>query len=758
MVHKKNKGMWLQQAAHSGDDKFNWLMHMLTAMLAYVVLILNITKLTGFQELYGLTAMLATGLVLCFLYGVLQKFQMHGWFYPGVLLFLLVFVLIYRQAVLEGVRLFWNQMGDYKTLGTGFSVPELEILNLDKNSSLLRFSILTGGLIALICSFINSCMSVLMPGLLFVGLIWFGSQLSVEYLLITLCSAIVLLLASGKKGKNIPGAMILSCLLAGIFASAFIAAASLPQAKTFAANLSEQMHEAVHKYKYETNYTTLPEGDFRNYIENTTEAKVLSVTMDDPQPLYLRGFTGCTFEENVWKPLETENLAKNEDLLYWLNLNEFYPDTQFAAATVGMKTERKRITVQNTGACSKYYYVPFGLLSGDYLQPENLNEAGVYGYGERTYTYSAISSDSQMITEVLEHLQTDSSEEVLDYRKAESAYRGFVYSHYLEVSQEVKELLEEDWKQISSRYGVTEKLSAEQAQECTLLFLSGCFTEDGVSEKYELPLEAAAGSSYQYATVAAMTLRYYGIPARYAEGYIITEDMAADAQNGATIKIDGSHASAWVEVYQDGIGWIPMNLTPGLGEMTEEEPEPDQSNGAGSSDKSDVKEGEELEETPEEENQSEDPENGFMTSLLKMIQWTILLIILLLLLLILILVLRRKYLLKQKEKKFCSENRKDAAAWIFADTVLLMEKMGLDRGNGSMQGLMTPTEQRFGEEYAKQLQEMIDLNAVAMFSSHEIDESQREEALNFRCITIQHLQQESKWLRRLWLKWILCLY
>ncbi|MEE1035405.1 MAG: transglutaminase domain-containing protein, partial [Agathobacter sp.] len=48
----------------------------------------------------------------------------------------------------------------------------------------------------------------------------------------------------------------------------------------------------------------------------------------------------------------------------------------------------------------------------------------------------------------------------------------------------------------------------------------------------------AEDTSYQYATVAAMTLRYFGIPSRYVEGYVITEEMAENAEDGSSIKVD----------------------------------------------------------------------------------------------------------------------------------------------------------------------------------------------------------------------------
>lgn len=49
--------------------------------------------------------------------------------------------------------------------------------------------------------------------------------------------------------------------------------------------------------------------------------------------------------------------------------------------------------------------------------------------------------------------------------------------------------------------------------------LESCFDGSG---DIALPLaDTADGTTYQYATVAALALRYYGIPARYVEGYTV---------------------------------------------------------------------------------------------------------------------------------------------------------------------------------------------------------------------------------------------
>jgi hypothetical protein len=84
--------------------------------------------------------------------------------------------------------------------------------------------------------------------------------------------------------------------------------------------------------------------------------------------------------------------------------------------------------------------------------------------------------------------------------------------------------------------------------------------------------------------------------------------------------------------------------------------------------------------------------------------------------------------------------------------------MGLDRGNGSMEALCPMAAERFGSEYASWLQLMITLNGRAVFSSREMEESQREEMLRFFEATLAYLKETSNWIKKLWMKWVLCLY
>ena len=317
-------------------------------------------------------------------------------------------------------------------------------------------------------------------------------------------------------------------------------------------------------------------------------------------------------------------------------------------------------------------------------------------------------------------------------------------------------MLQEQWDEIASRYGDANNLTQQQAQECALIFLSRCFPEEGTPEDMELPLETAEGTTFQYATVAAMTLRYFGIPARYAEGYVISREMAAGFDSGETMTVDSSCAKAWVEVYQDGIGWIPMDLTPGIGEILED-PDSNDPNKGNSSDKDTTKKKDKEEE--EEPTEQPEPTGGAMVRIiLETILWSLLIALGIILVIFLILWLRRKLLLGKKEKKFQSTAVSDGIAWIYADTAVLLEKLGFDRGNGSMRELAKPLEEKYGPEFAVQFEAVTDLNDRAMFSSYPMLEEHRMTAGRFHSHVLRKLKSELKWYKRLWLKWVRCLY
>ncbi len=72
--------------------------------------------------------------------------------------------------------------------------------------------------------------------------------------------------------------------------------------------------------------------------------------------------------------------------------------------------------------------------------------------------------------------------------------------------------------------------------------------------------ESNEGYCVHFATAAAVMLRALGIPARYAEGYVV-DGSSFDSQGWAAVPARNAHA--WAEIWLPGTGWVPVEATPG---------------------------------------------------------------------------------------------------------------------------------------------------------------------------------------------------
>ena len=70
-----------------------------------------------------------------------------------------------------------------------------------------------------------------------------------------------------------------------------------------------------------------------------------------------------------------------------------------------------------------------------------------------------------------------------------------------------------------------------------------------------------SGYCMHYAGAAVMLLRNMGVPARYASGYLVPADDFNKAEAGYKATVLDEQRHAWVEIYLDGIGWIPVEVT-----------------------------------------------------------------------------------------------------------------------------------------------------------------------------------------------------
>ena len=82
------------------------------------------------------------------------------------------------------------------------------------------------------------------------------------------------------------------------------------------------------------------------------------------------------------------------------------------------------------------------------------------------------------------------------------------------------------------------------------------------------PVEYFLGTSktgycMHYASASVLILREMGVPARYVSGYIVPRDLFEYESYDCIAKVKDNKAHAWVEIYLNGVGWIPIEVTNG---------------------------------------------------------------------------------------------------------------------------------------------------------------------------------------------------
>jgi len=102
---------------------------------------------------------------------------------------------------------------------------------------------------------------------------------------------------------------------------------------------------------------------------------------------------------------------------------------------------------------------------------------------------------------------------------------------------------------------------------------SGIFTYDTVNVPYasenidyvyEFLFETRRGYCVNFSTAMAVLLRAVDIPATWVKGYTQGEIVDTTSTGSYIYEVTNDNAHAWVEVYFDGVGWMPFDPTIGF--------------------------------------------------------------------------------------------------------------------------------------------------------------------------------------------------
>ena len=337
--------------------------------------------------------------------------------------------------------------------------------------------------------------------------------------------------------------------------------------------LRENIVQNVHDIRYGAD--VLPEGELyaANRLHESKE-DMLRIQVEQQKMLYLRGYVGGKYENGVWTPLpDSAYGGENIGMLEWLEKQGFDPFTQVAEyyrlSDSKQKPESNRVRITLNSASRDSVYAPASLselTDGKTKAQKDSTLRGRGFFGLQKYTLTEVSGSRPSELMVAENwVNAPENEEQARYAAAEAVYRKFVYENYTAVDEKLLPLLNRIFKEEETE---NDGIYSAVSHIREVLKTQVSYTESvPIPHNEEDPIRyfltnSHKGNAVLYAATAVQALRAYGIPARYAEGYYLPVSKTEEDMSEA-VPLTGENAHAWAEVYFDGIGWLPIDVTPG---------------------------------------------------------------------------------------------------------------------------------------------------------------------------------------------------
>ena len=605
--------------------------------IAFWLLLLSMLSIK--LELYAIIALALFPVLLYFV----SRLHSVGRLTPVYALFLPLLVeLVGARYFIDGFRELFNylakavnQVHEMAIFPTGSGYPDTDTPSTPGQLVILLIGFLMAGLFAYaICRKVRwlAIVTAVLPA--FLGFVTGLKPTMPTFIFYAVAATFYLiLLQTRSKGTarrltwlngELSGALLIFLMLLALLLSGFERSENIEEFR-------QQIAQRVTSFRYAPKESVdgMPGGDL-NRAEplQYTEKTVLTVETPDAFSMYLRGFSGDVLEDGRWVPLDSSAYFDDYSLTSpWIRSNYFSPaislgqllDLKWQVQTTqfengereAMNLPRYPITIHNELAYSDRMYAPYEVSAESKgLHHAELSQNGLMAEGlkgKRSYeltVYRPLTKDYGIVGSkavIGEDAPYNSLYEDA-FVPVEKVYRAFAETNEKDIPEEYRDTIADLGAAVVGKTtrvpDATYRIRSFFAKNFT--YSLDVSEPDAAQDPLLRFLETRTGYCAHFATLATLLYREAGIPARYAEGYFISEELAGsvEKETDVTLAVPDSAAHAWVEVYLDGVGWVPVEVTPGFFET--------QNNGSGASSKTPTIQPEEVPEPQDNENNDSD--------------------------------------------------------------------------------------------------------------------------------------------------------
>lgn len=363
------------------------------------------------------------------------------------------------------------------------------------------------------------------------------------------------------------------------------------------------------KYKkYDINYK-ISRGQMGSYsyMSGSKNSGSVAITLVpySKDPIYLKSFTGSNYDNNQWT--ENEDFESTKYINITANaLKEAYEQQKDNCIMA-------KVSVQPLKNDDNFSYIPYNavinsesglnIISDSRIDASTNDTIDFYVYqpiAEKDFNDAVDKEIEEKKAEKRAELQSQGIDpdilgdeiyseiekerpvyEPINLNIDDDEYYEYVCEKYLNVPENNKKVFDKICEENGfnkDAENINEKISDYFKSNYTFTAYTGLIPWQTDFVDYFIT-QTKSGNMTHFASSATLLYRSMGIPARYAEGYIITPDDLDNAdiseessserifgiktdKNVINTVLDTKSSFAWVEIYEKGYGWKPINITP----------------------------------------------------------------------------------------------------------------------------------------------------------------------------------------------------